>query len=277
MKHTCIFLAIGLFVVSNSSSALAANSAQAFPQNQEPAVDSLLVRPERETHFELGAVIDFSGSTPNDKGWPVRAVTPGAAASRAGLQVGDLLLRINSVSLRERPSADQFKEALNAGEGGLSLEVMRNGERLVLAGPADVIASRGFGLSSEPPKAGSTCARISQDMEPPISQLVFELGVHEIDSRIPGPGDQTVWRLSPGRHVIKVSENIPDRFFTGQQNLTRSRQIIRRNDFKLWEIEVEPGMHYRIGARLNKDRRTDIEGGSYWEPVVWRAFANSCK
>jgi hypothetical protein len=85
-----------------------------------------------ETHEWFGAVlqsvagdgdlIDATGGL--DSGLFVRAVTPGSAAQRAGLQASDVIIACNGRSLRQW--ADLAAVTAGRGSGPLQLEVRRN-------------------------------------------------------------------------------------------------------------------------------------------------------
>ena len=63
-------------------------------------------------------------------GVPILGVLPGSPAARAGLQYGDIVLRVNGIQ------TETFVEFLRAHEGGqrsLELDVFRNGTNLTLS------------------------------------------------------------------------------------------------------------------------------------------------
>ena len=121
------------------------------------------------------------------------------------------------------------------------------------------------------------CGRVSTDLRPPVvSERIYPLVLHEIDGRMPGPTASEVHRLDVGRHHLKVSEAISWDRFTGWENRKRATQF-RHERFKYLVLDVAADTTYRIGARLITESKSDIRGGSYWEPVVWSEVRQPCR
>lgn len=227
--------------------------------------------PQREV-FELGAVVNFGQG-----GGEVLAVTPSGAAHRMGLERGDRLLSLNGREL-DSASASVVDEALNATGGSVVMEVLRDGERVSLAGNAQRTVIPGYTLAVQPlsEQTAGGCGRINQSLTPPISEEIHPLVVESVNGAQPGPVESEVYRLRAGRHVLMVSEAIRDDRFTGNQNRKR-RGLFRQEALRRFTLDVAPDTTYRLGARLVRDNREDIRGGSYWEPVVWAQFQENCR
>lgn len=224
------------------------------------------------TRYELGAVVDTAAS---GRGLPVLAVTPGGAAERIGLRVGDRLLRVNDYSLAalDEPGAGLF-DAIESAGGRLDLTVARAGDEVQLSGQAQATEVPGYRLRVTAPPRG--CGRIDMSLRPPVTQGLHPVVLHEIDGRLPGPLESESFHLSTGKHTLKLSEAIESRFLSLNQNRKRGTQF-RSERFKYLELDVQPDTTYRIGARLVKENADDIHGGGYWEPVVWSTVTVPCR
>lgn len=123
--------------------------------------------------------------------------------------------------------------------------------------------------------ADDRCARISTFDVAPRKQQLFPAVLIAVDGRLPGPSNAASWRLEPGRHVLKVAEAIDPKRFTPLQN--RERDGRNPDRYKTLEIDAQPGITYRLAARFHVDRRDDMRSGGYWEPVIWKESAESCR
>lgn len=225
--------------------------------------------------WELGAVIGL----PNGENAPrVMAVTPGAAAERMGLRTGDRLLAVNDQPLPAgAPGADRLRAALDAGEGHIAFNVQRDNETVPVEGTLDRREVPGYRLEIAASTATQGCGRIDVGLiRPPVSQEIFPIVLHEVDGGLPGPLGNQLFRLSAGRHVLKVSEDINGNRFTALQNDHRQR-LQRSEMFKYFTLDVEPNTTYRLGVKFFKDKREPIRDQGYWEPVVWKQFDESCR
>jgi len=245
--------------------------------NRQPGDERPPIRLERpaRVRYELGAVVD---ARPDDGGLPrVMAVTPGRAAARMGLAAGDRLLAINDAALGAgSDAATLLREAVESGEGLLRFSVQRGAERVELSGHVDRISIPAYRLeiAAEAPVEG--CARVSVFLTPPVSQKLYPALLHEIDGRLPGPLDGTVFRVSPGRHVLKISELIDGTRFDAFENRRRG-QLMRQERFKYLEIDAKPNTTYRLAVRFFPERTDPIRDQAYWEPVVWQEVAETCR
>lgn len=234
----------------------------------QPAV---LERPA-EWRRELGAVID---GQPEDGGLPrVLAITPGGAAERMQLQVGDRLLSANGQPLTTAHPGPLLRAAV-AGDS-LELEVQRGEQRLALRGLLDQIMVPAYRLEvAAVDPAQSTCARISVFDNAPRQQRLFQAVLIALDGRLPGPPGSS-WRITPGRHELTVAEAIDSREFVPLHNATRDR-LPSKLRYKTLILDAQPGITYRLAAKLNVEQRDSIRDGGYWEPVIWKQSAEPCR
>lgn len=234
------------------------------------------VRADDAARYELGAVVDVR--RPHVDGVTVLAITPGGAADRMQLRVGDRLVAINGRRLDEglEPSAT-LESALRDSGGELRIEAIREGRPLTLSGRVDATA---------PPTAGDAgtqagaCGYVTTHGTPPkLSRRIFGASLAGIDGGgTPLPANRH--RLDAGTHVLIVREHIgADRFDPVQRQ--RREATLRRlgpRAYKVLIVDIEPDTRYRIGAKLLEDRldSDSIRANAYWTPVVWEAVADDC-
>lgn len=221
----------------------------------------------------LGAVIDFRRTGVD--GVTVLAITPGGLGERLGLRPGDRIVAANGhrLSGSNRPSS-ALASAVSAGADTLRLEVVRDGRARELS----------HALASAPAPAETAiagCGHVTaQGAHPRAREDVFPVTIVGIDgnNKLPEPGGYH--RLDPGRHVLVVHEHIDAHRFSAYGLQERDRQRARhgRRLDKVLIVDVQPDTTYAIGARQS-GRPIDIDrirDNSYWEPVVWRSYAESC-
>lgn len=241
--------------------------------DQQPVT---IQRPER-SHLELGAVVDLRhGDT---EGAKVMAISPGSAAQRMGIEPGDRMLSVNGQPLT---AASDLSEALAATNGALEIDIRRGGQTLSLQGSADRVTVPAYAMTISAVSSAATtrrgavgCGRISQILTPPATQDIYTLVIHDVDGRLPAPWGSSAFSLSEGPSTIRVSEAIRHDRFTGNQNRKR-HTLFPSERYKTFVLDVAPNTTYRLGARLIRENREDIRGGSYWEPVVWSSFEERC-
>ncbi len=118
----------------------------------------------------------------------------------------------------------------------------------------------------------AACARVTDlDMAPRSQQMHFAR-IRKIDGRsVDAPygfapqGEQH--RLTPGKHVLTISEEIEPRYFLSYSLSTQRA----RN--KTIEIDVQADTLVYIAAKLLKSNTYDK---NYWEPVVWKTKSVGC-
>lgn len=245
-----------------------------------PAGTPLTVSRPAQVRYELGAVVDVRKPTP--QGLEILAVTPDGAAARLGLKAGDRLLALNGKRLDINPaSGDALKDAMQAGNGRLKVLASRDGARIEASGQADVVGLPAYALTIGGAGGRTGCGFVSYNHLPPRSENVFPAIITTIDGRSTPLGEVNRLRVDGGRHVLTVQEFIPDHRLSATQN--RQRYLMKREQmaraYKPLVVDIRPGTHYRIGARLRKDKldRASIRANAYWEPVVWEQVEGQCR
>ena len=130
------------------------------------------------------------------------------------------------------------------------------------------------GLALNGAASADSCARISTFDSAPRSQQLFPAVLIAVDGKLPGPIGVESWRITPGKHVLKVAEAIEPNRFTFTQN--RDRDGRNTDRYKTLEIDAQPGITYRLAVRFYPDRRNPMREGRYWEPVIWKESPEPC-
>lgn len=223
-----------------------------------------------QTRYELGAILDVRQAS--TRGVAVLAITPGAAADRMGLLAGDRVHAINGRRLDATPKPSAMLEsALQESGGSLRIEISRGGKAMSLTGQADVVASVG--------PVG--CGYITDhEGVVPRSQGIFDAQITQIDGRSTPLQPTNRHRAPAGKRVLVVRELIPETYLNSAQllQIAKMKKFAFARAYKSLVVEVEPGMSYRIGARLLRDRldTQGIRDNAYWEPVVWAQVPQAC-
>lgn len=232
-----------------------------------------------QVRYELGAVI-----VPRADGAPaVMAVTPGSAAERLRLKAGDRLVSVNGRRLAGLADPVATLQAATAANGGaLRVESIRAGKTTTSSGSADVVAIPAYQLVVGAVPTGR-CDGYATDSvgAPPASHSVYRAEITRIDGRSTPLTPVNRHRLAPGRHVLTVRELV-DRTWLGRSPILLIHRMQRREGadaYKPLVIDVRPGITYRIGARLLRDRLDpdSIRANAYWEPVVWAEIPGDCR
>lgn len=245
-----------------------------------------IAEPARRVN-DLGLLVDSSSAERARDGLRVLAVTPGGTAERLGVRGGDLLVSVNDRSLASlgadpagQPKAAQLlRDSVSAVPDGdaLALGVRRNDRTFAVSGPVasvHVPAVRlTVGATASATGATGGCGRISVFGSPPRSENLHEAKLVAVDGRLPGPTDATSFRLEPGTHILTVGEGIEARYLSFNERLRNAQS----NRYKTLSVEVEPGTTYFLAARLNPDKLTEAKDGAYWDPVIWKEVAESCR
>lgn len=232
---------------------------------------------EARVRYELGAVVDLRSAGP---GLPVLAVTPGAAASRLDLRPGDRLLAVNGRPVGS--SAESLQQAIDAGNGRLAAQWLRNGKPMAATDRADAVAVPAFRLlvGGEP---ATGCGFVSDKQGVvPKNQGIFRAEITRIDGRSTPLAGNFEYRLPVGRHVLRVAEHIDrNRLSVGQatQISLTTRRMTGTQQYKTLVVDVKPNTTYRIGVRFFKDKldNDSIRRNAYWEPEVWETRAQACR
>jgi len=226
----------------------------------------------RDGALDLGAVIDFRRV--NVEGVTVLAVTPGGLGERLGLRPGDRIVAANGQSLvaTNRPSS-VLASALSGSGAEVRLDIVRDGQRRTLSGAVD----------GQEPVAGKIegCGHISSGgTHPRATRDVFPVVVLSIDGNRKLPVRSGYYRVDAGRRVLVVRELIDNRRFSefGLKERMRQRERHGARLDKVLIVDVKPGTSYAVGAQTSRSISTSvIRDNSYWEPVVWRTVAESCR
>lgn len=226
-----------------------------------------------QARYELGAVVDVRRASVD--GVTVLAVTPGGAADRLGLRPGDRLRAINGRRLDDTAKpGSTLESALQESDGTLRVEVMRNGNPLVLSGRADSVSSAAQGVSRS---CGHVSARAGVV---PRREDIFAADITQVDGRSTPLYPEYRHKLSAGNHVLVVRDFIdPKRLNSAQlAQIAKLKKFAYARAYKSIVVNVEPGMTYYIGARLLRDKldTQSIRDNAYWEPVVWKKVAEAC-
>jgi hypothetical protein len=94
---------------------------------------------------------------------------------------------------------------------------------------------------------------------------IYKVRIEKIDEQVQSP--RTRYALSPGSHVVTVSLMLvvdwtPKIAGAGETNIQ-----------KQLTLDVENGMTYQIGARVDIDAEAESQlDGSYWEPLIYKTY-----
>jgi hypothetical protein len=249
--------------------------------------DPLLIERPAERVANFGLLLDRD----DVNGLRVLGTLPGGSAEQIGLRAGDRLLAANGVDLKGAGGTERMRSLLDGLDTReeLSMQVERDGTARRLAGTVESFqlpamrvqllanADSGGGRPGAGQTAGdgSTCGRISVFGTPPRSRQLFNAVLLEVDGETAGPSGQTSFRVSPGRHTLKVAESIDNIELSSIANSQRAKS--RGRTHKTFEIVVEPGITYDLAARLVPERRSSILDGRYWMPEIWQERSESCR
>lgn len=239
----------------------------------------------------LGLLVDSARA--DRDGVHVLAITPGGAAEKMGVRSGDVLVAVNGTALANtdgaaaalRRSVDQLADGAQ-----LAFDVQRDGRRQTLAGtPSSVylpamhltvgegaqVAAAGGGGGGAMSAGANGCGRLSDFDVAPRGDHLHAAKIISIDGVSPGPTGTRAYRVSAGRHAIKVAEQIESRYLSFND---RARNSAIGNDrYKTLDVDVPPDTTVLIAARLNEDKRSEWKDGAYWDPVAWKQTAESCR
>ncbi len=131
----------------------------------------------------------------------------------------------------------------------------------------------------------SRCGYVSNQWTRLVDQRdYYGVDITRIDGRSTPLQPQNRHQVSPGMHTLTLSD-----FAGSAHDLNVSSATIAQIEkmkhreqweaYKTFELEVKPGVSYRIGARLLRDRldAESIRQNAYWEPVVWEERAEPCR
>lgn len=146
----------------------------------------------------------------------------------------------------------------------------------ILTGAVALLLFTGQVAAQTPANA---CGRVSQFDMAPRSRQIYPVQVLAIDGRAPGPTTSETFRVTPGKHVVSMSEQIDPREFSNVE--LRRRTINRAGGRAKITFEVEPGYTYFVGAqsflRGDRDAMAVRHGKEYWAPVVYMRISDVCR
>ena len=221
--------------------------------------------------WSVDAVLDTR--TRQSGGIPVLAVTPGGAADRMGLAVGDRIVSVNGTPLAGSRNPQDTLDTVLLDSGGRAVVVVsRDGTQHTLQGELG---------QADTPAAALGCGYVTaSDPTPGVSERVYAAEITQIDGRSTPLQRMNRFPMDAGQHVLVVRELIPEHQFNNSQLLQR-RLTLRRLQAKAYKalvVDVQPGMRYRVGARLLDDAldNDSIRANAYWEPVVYGSLPQAC-
>lgn len=106
-----------------------------------------------------------------------------------------------------------------------------------------------------------SCGEIVTYNKPPQTKSIYHAWINTIDGETVSTKAKR-FVLTPGVHKIKLVENIVDPRFTRRRG--------EMMNAKVFELNVEPGKKYALGAQYVRKNRNKLKTGEYWEPVVWK-------
>lgn len=119
------------------------------------------------------------------------------------------------------------------------------------------------------------CGRISVFDIAPRNQQLFPAVLIAVDGAQPGPSNSAAFRVAPGKHLLTVAERIDTDRFSAVSLAQRTRAGGER--YQRLELLVQPGVTYRLAARLDPAAPGAILGNAYWQPVIWSEQAEDCR
>lgn len=236
----------------------------------------LTVSSPTQVRYELGAVL-----VPRADGAPaVMAITPGSAAERLRLQVGDRLVSVNGKALAGVDDPVAALQSAITGDGTVRIEYLRAGKVRASTGSADIVAIPAYQLVVGAVATGTCDGFVTDQGAQPRSHAIYAADITRIDGRSTPPGPVNRHRVDPGRHVLTVRELIDRTWLNSVQ--VRTIALMQRREraraYKSLVVDVQPGTTYKIGARLLRDKldADSIRANGYWEPVVWAVDPDRC-
>ena len=128
---------------------------------------------------------------------------------------------------------------------------------------------------------GSTCGFITdQRGAVPESEDIFSVVITRIDGDSTPLGPRNRHTVQPGTRTLTVDERIDRNRLPGSAvaQIQKMRKLEMARAYKTFDVQVEPGMSYAIGARVRRDRldAESIRNNEHWEPVVWDVRPERC-
>lgn len=259
--------------------------------NQPSQQISLDVDAPAQRVSNLGLLVDSAHG--HRDGLHVVGVTPGGGAERIGLRAGDVVVALNGQPLvNNADAAADLRRSVDGLPNGstLAFDVNRDGHALAMSGALSSVelpamhltigsgsmlaANSGAASGAGGNPVASGCGRISDFDVAPRQQQLHTAKIIAIDGVAPGPTGTKSYRVEAGQHVLKVSEQIENRYLSFNDRSRRSGMTSDR--YKTLTVDVAPDTTTLIAARLNEDKRDEPRNGAYWDPVAWKQVAEAC-
>lgn len=129
--------------------------------------------------------------------------------------------------------------------------------------------------------AGSACGFVTDQRGAiPSNDDIFPVSITRIDGDSTPLAPRNRHAVPPGKRILTVDERIARHRLPGAAvtQIERMRKLEQQRAYKTFEVEVQPGVSYAIGARVLRDRLDagSIRNNQHWEPVVWDTRAERC-
>lgn len=244
---------------------LARAAAVAAAKADGAATRTVLQEPAR-SYFEWGVILSPQ--------LQVMSVKPGSVAASMEVQVGDILVGINSE--RNLGSLTEVLAHLAELEHGQPLQVslQRGDQELAVTGTVTATVVPGWRLEIDNELESELlttenlagCGRISIFQHPPESRELFPVSLADIDGDT-SQNHRSIIKLPVGEHTIHLYEQI------SSTELRRSRSL--KVDKPL-TITIEANKQYHLAAEFLPRKRFERSSQDYWQPVVWKVTERQC-
>lgn len=263
--------------------------------DQPPQQIALDIAAPAQRVSNLGVLVDSAHDARD--GLHVLAVTPGGAGERMGLRAGDTLVTLNGTPLTGRGAAETLRQTVDGLPNGsaLAFAVRRDDRERTVSGALSSVflpamhltVGDGTQLASNSGRTPATavvpamdttqqgCGRISDDDVAPRQQQLHAAKIMSIDGVTPGPSGTRSYRVDAGTHTLKVAERIENRYLSFNDRQRNAGLATER--YKTLVVDVQPGTTTLVAARLNEDKRSEWQGGAYWDPVAWKQIDEACR
>ncbi len=286
IKYTVLIfcLCLPIQVIANYVSELKSAEAQILAENLKREINETLAEIRRLEELEEsdGFTVSFSqpsfsfinlGAVLDPVSKVVLSVSPHSNAEALGLKVGD---KISVLQIDEEIITD-FSEGIQLKVGNKILaEVIRAGNdqsvSLHTTAKSKVIPAWTLEVSSTKVNSASLemtgCGYVSVFFTPPGTQYQYPAKVIEVNGETGFHLRETI-KLPAGQHFLKVHEYIPEKMLPGRKAGTMKEKIL--------EVLIEPDKTYHIASQFESEKRLNLAGEGYWEPVVWKVSESKCR
>lgn len=227
----------------------------------------------------LGLVLDLADAS---NGYRVLSVSPGSTAENLAIKSNDYLVEINGIDVNQASSEQVSRLLFNLVPGEqLQLGVKSNGKiktlATELAGQYVPAINLEIGGESDAATmlvkdgdASNACGVVSIFFHPPEARDIYPATINKIDDDHLKRGRNS-YKLPVGKHTIYLHEQIDDRDLSFRSRGNRSTKA------KSIEIAVAANTTYYLGAQYIRSKKFSTFDNGYWEPVLWKTSALTCK